>query len=103
MATNLLSVIARVDGHGFKQLINFLEPGWKVPSCTHATSICHKSAVKEQLLTSLSTVQFVAVTFGQAGQHKSQKSNQKYPCRKVLDMMLLALFACKLARVGLDD
>ena len=66
-----------VDGDGFKQLINFLEPGWKVPLCTHVTSICHKSAVKEHLLTSLSTVQFVAVTFGQAGQHKAPKSNQK--------------------------
>ena len=53
-----------VDGDGFKQLINCLEPGYKVPSRTHVTSICHKKfvAVKEQLLTTLSTVQFVAVT-----------------------------------------
>ena len=53
-----------VDGNSFKQLINCLEPGCKVPSRTHVTSICHKKfvAVKEQLLTTLSTVQFIAVT-----------------------------------------
>ena len=53
-----------VDGHGFKQLINSLGPGYKVPSRTHVTSIGHKRcvAVKQRLLITLNTVQFLAVT-----------------------------------------
>jgi len=56
--------VSRVDGAGFKQLMSYLEPGYKVPSCSHITSICCKKfdAMKEQLLATLATVQYVAVT-----------------------------------------
>ena len=55
---------SHVDGAGFKQLVNYLEPGYKVPSHSHVTSICRKkfNAMKEQLLATLATVQYVAVT-----------------------------------------
>ena len=59
-----LRQLSVVDGNGFKQLMNYLEPGYKVPSRTHVTSICHKKFdfLKEQLLATLATMQHVAVT-----------------------------------------
>ena len=59
-----LRPLSVVDGDGFKQLVNYLEPGYKVPSRTHVTSICRKKFVstKEQLLATLATVKYVAVT-----------------------------------------
>ena len=53
-----------VDGAGFKQLVNYLKPGYKIPSCTHVTSICCKKflSLKEELLATLATVPCVAVT-----------------------------------------
>ena len=59
-----LRPLSIVDGAGFKQLVNYLEPGYKVPSHSHITSICRMKfdAMKEQLLATLATVQYVAVT-----------------------------------------
>ena len=37
-----LHPISVVDGQGFTRLLNYLEPGYKVPSRPHVTSICHK-------------------------------------------------------------
>ena len=61
-----LRPLSVVDSAGFKQLVNYLEPGYKVPSRSHVTSICCKKfdVMKEQLLATvtLATVQYVAVT-----------------------------------------
>ena len=59
-----LRPLSVVDSAGFKQLVNYLEPGYKVPSHSHITSICRMKfdAMKEQLLATLATVQYVAVT-----------------------------------------
>ena len=53
-----------VEGTGFKQLMNYIEPGYIVPSRTHVTSICHKkySAIKGEVLSSLQSIQSVALT-----------------------------------------
>ena len=53
-----------VEGMGFKQLMNYIEPGYVVPSRTHVASICRKkySAIKEQLLSSLQKIRSVALT-----------------------------------------
>ena len=37
-----LRPISAVDGQGFTRLLNYLEPGYKVPSRSHVTRICHK-------------------------------------------------------------
>ena len=37
-----LRPFATVDGVDFKQLMNFVEPGYKVPSRTHITTTCHR-------------------------------------------------------------
>ena len=44
-----------MDGYGFKQLLGYIEPGYKVPSHTHATNICHKKygMKKKELLSAL--------------------------------------------------
>ena len=59
-----LHPLSVVDSAGFKQLVNYLKPGYKVPLRSHVTSICRKKfdAMKEQLLATLATVQYVAVT-----------------------------------------
>ena len=53
-----------VEGDGFKQLMNFIEPGYKVPSRTHITNVCHKTyeAAKEHLVATLCDVPSVALT-----------------------------------------
>ena len=50
-----LRPISVVDGQGFTRLLNYLEPGYKVPSRPHVTSICHKmfDSLKEELLAKL--------------------------------------------------
>ena len=59
-----LRPLSVVDGDGFKQLVNYLEPGYKVPSRTHVTNTCHKKldSIKEKLLATLATGQYIAVT-----------------------------------------
>ena len=59
-----LRPLSIVDGAGFRQLVNYLEPGYKIPSRTHVTSICRKKfiSLKEELLATLATVPYVAVT-----------------------------------------
>ena len=37
-----LRPISAVDGQGFTRPLNYLEPGYKVPSRSHVTRICHK-------------------------------------------------------------
>ena len=37
-----LRPLSIVDGKGFKQLLNYIEPGYKVPSHTHITNLCQK-------------------------------------------------------------
>ena len=53
--TRDLRPISVVDGQGFTRLLNFLEPGYKVPSRPHVTSICHKmfDSLMEELLAKL--------------------------------------------------
>ena len=50
-----LRPISVIDGQGFTRLLNYLEPGYKVPSRPHVTSICHKmfDSLKEELLAKL--------------------------------------------------
>ena len=40
MVARDLHSISIVEGEGFKNLLNFLEPGNKVPSHTHITKVC---------------------------------------------------------------
>ena len=44
--------------------MNYIEPGYVVPSRTHIASICHKkySAIKGEVLSSLQSIQSVALT-----------------------------------------
>ena len=51
-----LRPISIVNGKGFKNFMKFVEPGYRVPSHTHVTSICRKKflSLKENLLATLS-------------------------------------------------
>ena len=53
-----------VEGAGFKQLMNYIEPVYVVPSRTHVTSICHKKfhAIKEELSSDLESTPSVTLT-----------------------------------------
>ena len=53
-----------VEGVGFKQLMNYIEPGYVVPSRIHVTTICRKkyTTIKEELLSSLQNIPSVALT-----------------------------------------
>ena len=52
------------NGQDFKSLMRYVEPNYKVPSCTHITSICCKKykKIKEELTLMLSTVPNVTLT-----------------------------------------
>ena len=58
-----LCPISVVDGQGFTRLLNYLEQGYKVPSCPYVTSICHKmfDSLKQELLAKLDSP-FVSLT-----------------------------------------
>ena len=53
-----------VEGTGFKQLMNYIEPAYVVPSHTHITSIICKKyhTIKEELLSSLESTLSVSLT-----------------------------------------
>ena len=53
-----------VEGTGFKQLMNYIEPAYVVPSRTHITSICSKKyhTIKEEVLSCLESTPSVALT-----------------------------------------
>ena len=59
-----LRPLSVVDGVGFRQLLGYIEPGYKVPSRTHVTSICSKKyrSTKESLLASFNKVSNIALT-----------------------------------------
>ena len=40
MVARDLHPVSMVKGNGFRQLINFLEPGYQIPSHTHVTTVC---------------------------------------------------------------
>ena len=42
MVARDLRPVSIVEGDGFKQLINYLEPEYRVPSHTHITIVCHR-------------------------------------------------------------
>ena len=42
MVARDLRPVSIVEGDGFKWLINYLEPEYRVPSHTHITSVCHR-------------------------------------------------------------
>ena len=58
-----LRPIAIVDGPGFKNLVHFLEPGYKVPSRTHVMSTLRKKydALKKELVVHISS-HYLAIT-----------------------------------------
>ena len=58
-----LRPIAIVDGPGFKNLVHFLEPGYKVPSRTHVMSTLRKKydALKKELVVPISS-HYLAIT-----------------------------------------
>ena len=41
MVARDLCPVSIVEGDGFKQLINYLDPEYRVPSHMHITSVCH--------------------------------------------------------------
>ena len=50
MVARDLYSISIVEGEGFKNLLNFLEPGYKVPSHTHVTKVCcDKEKLKQEV------------------------------------------------------
>ena len=59
-----LHPLSLVEGDGFKQLMVYVEPGYKVLSRTHITKICRKKydAIKEKLLASLRMASSVTLT-----------------------------------------
>ena len=48
-----------VEGTGFKQLMNYIEPVYVVPSRTHITLVCHKKyhVIKQEVYNSLESIQ----------------------------------------------
>ena len=48
MVARDLHSISIVEGEGFKNLLNFLEPGYKVPSHTHITKVCCDMYVEQK-------------------------------------------------------
>ena len=42
MVARDLRPVSIVEGNGFRQLINYLEPDYQVPSHTHITTVCHR-------------------------------------------------------------
>ena len=56
--------IAIVEGTGFKRLVNYLEPGYKVPSAVHIASCLHErySQVKGVIIKHLQNVSHIALT-----------------------------------------
>ena len=40
MVARDLRPVSMVEGNGFRQLINFLDPGYQIPSHTHVTTVC---------------------------------------------------------------
>ena len=42
MVARDLRPVSIVEGDGFRQLINYLEPEYRIPSHTHITSVCHR-------------------------------------------------------------
>ena len=59
-----LRPLSVVEGEGFKRLMAFVEPGYKVPSRTHVTSVCQKiyATLKSELLATPSEVDHLALT-----------------------------------------
>lgn len=55
---------ATVEGTGFKRLLNYLEPGYKVPSAVHITSCLHErySQVKGVVMEYLQSASYIALT-----------------------------------------
>ena len=56
---------ATVEGAGFKHLLNYLEPGYKVPSAVHIALCLHErySQVKDvDVWTSLATQSYISAT-----------------------------------------
>ena len=53
-----------MDGIGFKSLMKFLEPGYRVPSHTHISNVCRKvyEAEKEKLKRELQKMKFFSFT-----------------------------------------
>ena len=53
-----------VEGTGFKQLMNYIEPAYVVPSRTHITSIICKKyhTIKEEMLSSVESILSVSLT-----------------------------------------
>ena len=56
--------IAIAEGTGFKRLVNYLEPGYKVPSAVHIASCLHErySQVKGVIIKHLQNVSHIALT-----------------------------------------
>ena len=61
--TQDLRRLSVVEGKGFKKLIEYLEPSYRVPSHTHITSVCCQKfqLLKENLLVTLSNVDKVGM------------------------------------------
>ena len=65
---DMVAIYARpattVEGTGFKRLVNYLEPGYKVPSAVHIASCLHErySQVKDVVMKRLQSVSYIALT-----------------------------------------
>ena len=54
---------AIVEGTGFKRLVNYLEPGYKVSSAVHITSCLHRySQVEGVVIKHLQNVSYIVLT-----------------------------------------
>ena len=57
--TQDLRLVSIVEGAGFRQLLNYIEPSYTVPSLTYITTVCHclyeslKSKIRDELNTAL--------------------------------------------------
>ena len=63
MVARDLRPLSVVEGDGFHQLVNYIEPNYRVPLRPHVRSICQKlyASVKEKLLVTLQS-HYVAFT-----------------------------------------
>ena len=64
MVARDLRPLSIVEGEGFKRLMNYVEPGYTVPSHTHITTICRHlySELKEKLILEIASCKYVALT-----------------------------------------
>ena len=70
MVARDLRPVSIVEGNGFRQLINYLEPDYQVPSHMHISTVCHRMYQVERDRVKAELHDRRVVIFGRVLQHK---------------------------------